>query len=178
MLNEKAKIELANWYFHQVNSYHSSSDVKIKDHIRRSLSYSWNMLGKNQINKRLVSEKAYNKSIEIEGLNKDIRDMDWDDQVKSPKNGGLGDIGRKIFHWEHAFTRHDFLKRILHGESNLSVQDILDVINDHQIIWILKEENKLINLYKDSDGNRADRCRPNGWRQTYSDVGIKLVGDR
>lgn len=178
MLNENAKMELAKWYFYQVNSYHSSSDVRIKDHIRRSLSYSWNMLGKHQINQRLVSENAYKESINIVGLNKDIRHMDWDDQVKAVKHGGLGDVGRKIFHWEHAFTRHDFIKKILSEESHLSIKDILDVINEHQIIWILKEENKLINSHRDSDGNRADRCRPNGWRQTYSEVGIILVYDR
>lgn len=174
MLKEFEVWELARLYFVQVETYKKSQSQEIKKHIRRSLSYSWNMLGNVDVNPRLVSKRAFDRFNEIEGTIKDIREMNWDDQTKKVKNGGLGDTGRKIFHWEHAFTRYDFIKELLDGDSTPTVEEIYELVKKHQIIWILKEENSLLNNSTGESGYRHDRTRPEGWRVVYERLGIKI----
>lgn len=174
MLNESEVRELAKWYYIQADIYKKSHSDDIKKHIRRSLSYSWNMLGNVDINPRLVSEKAFMRFKEIEGTTKDIREMNWDDQVRKVVNGGLGDIGRKIFHWEHAFTRYDFIQMLLDGDKELTEEEVVELVKKHQIVWILKEEDKLLNNSRSESGHRYDRTRPDGWEAVYEELGIKI----
>lgn len=173
MLNEFEVWELARLYFVQVEAYNKSQSEEIRRHIRRSLSYSWNMLGNVDINPRLVSKRAFERFKDIEGTTRDIREMGWDDQTKKVSNGGLGDIGRKIFHWEHAFTRNDFIKELLDGNTTTE-EEIFELVKKHQIVWILKEENSLLNNSTSELGHRHDRTRPEGWEVVYAKLGIEI----
>lgn len=174
-MDDHAITHLADWYYVQVIEYKKINHKEIKKHIRRTISYSWNMLGDLDINQKLVSKAAYDEFQKLKTLGKDIRDMSWSDQVRSIDNGGLGGVGRKVFHWEHAFTRNDFVTLLLDSESNLTREDIANIVKQHQIIWILKNENEILNKMKRYDGVRYDRSRPDGWRKVYEEAGIEIL---
>lgn len=86
----------------------------------------------------------------------------WSDQPKRMK-----DPGRKIFHWEHMVPVSDLQAELLKLESP-DVQAVEAVLRKAQVAWILKAENKRLDVAK----LRYKRAK--GGAAAYRHVGIRL----
>ena len=113
----------------------------------------------------LWSEKA-GKKFEEMGLAGKLSDYNWKDQKK--KKGGLNDPSRKVFHYEHIFTRGEFKKAMIKlTEKDFSREDIRKIVNKHRVAWILKDEDRELTKL----GYKSYRENP---AEAYKQAGIKL----
>lgn len=146
-------------YYDLNHLYHSDTSEEIKKHITMLASASWNSLGNIGINGRKASHAAYKLSMKLSG--KDPRDYNWNQQKTM-----LKDHKRQNLHWEHAYTRYNFVQDLF--SKQLTKEEIVELVKKHQIIWITKEENSLLDKTHKKD-------RPKGWRDAYASVGINII---
>jgi len=88
----------------------------------------------------------------------DLRQYRWLDQPSK-----MRDLGRRLFHWEHATQTSDLVKALLRLEEP-TVEAIAVVLRSTTIAWITKKEDARLPL-----GERPD------WQAAYDAAGIKLL---
>lgn len=108
-----------------------------------------------------VSEKAAEKASK-QGL-RDISRFRWNDQKTK-----MSDPKRETFHWEHALPVSEIIKRLMDFKV-LTEEDVIHVITQADVAWILKSENESL----DKKGYKSSR--PAKPYDAYSEVGITLI---
>lgn len=121
--------------------------------IRTAISFEIRIYGNLKTPK--ISRKAQLKADE---LDIPIRDMRWGNQTKY-------DERRSVFHLEHFDTVKDIREACVSAQSE---SDIITILEDSTLVWILKDEDKLLN----SNGQRSSRDDPH---QAYQDAGIEIL---
>ena len=92
----------------------------------------------------------------------DLRQYDWNTQVKK-----LGDVGRKIFAWDHFVTVFE-LRRALDELATPTEASVRAILSRSSVAWILKTEDKSL----DALGYRSRRPDPH---YAYTAAGIRLL---
>lgn len=156
--------EMASFYKNMLDQYNQTENEFIKQHIKTMLSYSWNCL--YDISEIKVSKKAEEKRKELK-LNVPMKEQRYNAFNKIKKNGGLKTL-KHVFHWEHAFTRSMFLDALFDLPEGYSEDDLIALVKKHQIVWITKEEDKVLNKKKYRSKRDA------GWEHAYLDCDIDL----
>lgn len=108
-----------------------------------------------------VSERAQEEATHL-GLGC-LRQYCWSDQPSK-----MGDVGRKIFHWEHMLPVAE-MKRQLIALNPPTTEAIHSILTQANVAWILKEEDQTLTRL-----NLAHR-RPDGPLVAYEKANIKLL---
>lgn len=94
----------------------------------------------------------------------DLREYGWYDQVRV-----MGDVGRKVFAWDHFHTVYE-LRRRLDALKKPSIIRVRKVLRHASVAWILKTEDAELTRL----GYRSRRPDPVA---AYREAGIQLLGD-
>lgn len=122
-----------------------SSEQKV---IRKTLNW---MIREYQGPYKLYASKKAIELAKKEKLEKDLKEYSWHDQIKSRKNGGMGDKGRKLFYREHLYPISRLIDDLLAVDPE-DIASVEDVLGNISIAWITKEQQCILDK-----GSKTDR---------------------
>ena len=149
------KRDLTSFYVEVIHSildiYNKSNNTTTKKITNRILNW---IIREYKGEVKLYASYDAIKWVKGQGINDNLSNYNWKDQIKKKEKGGLGDIGRKKLHLEHIIPISQIIENLFEAKTS---DDIQKILNDISVAWITKKQQK--NLDKGHKTKRGKNLR-------------------